>query len=119
MKPHLAADDIIEHFTRLPPEVDFLGRNEPHNHLGKALLLKFFQWAGRFPEGDRGGLARVDPAVLRPCESLWRVRPGHGGTHSFGEPSYDPGLTPLTRDLKKRSFFQVSLTHDTGPQARL
>ncbi len=52
MKPHLAIDDIIEHFTLLPPEVDFLGSNEPHNHLGKALLLKFFQWAGRFPEGE-------------------------------------------------------------------
>ena len=52
MKPHLAIDAIIEHFTLLPPEVDFLGSNEPHNHLGKALLLKFFQWAGRFPEGE-------------------------------------------------------------------
>ena len=33
-------DEIIEHFTLLPPEINFLGRNDPHNHLGKALLRK-------------------------------------------------------------------------------
>ncbi len=43
-------EDIIEHFTLLPPEIGFLGSNDPHNHLGKALLLKFFQKEGRFPE---------------------------------------------------------------------
>lgn len=43
-------DDIIEHFTLLPSEIRFLGSNDPHNHLGKALLLKFFQHQGRFPE---------------------------------------------------------------------
>ncbi len=34
----------------LPSELKFLGRNNPHNHLGKALLLKFFQHEYRFPE---------------------------------------------------------------------
>jgi hypothetical protein len=52
MKPHLDVEDIIIQFTILPPEIDFLGRNKPHNHLGKALLLKFFQTEGRFPEGE-------------------------------------------------------------------
>lgn len=42
-------DDIIEHFTLLPPEIHFLGSKAPHNRLGKALLLKFFQQEGRFP----------------------------------------------------------------------
>jgi hypothetical protein len=32
-------------------EFEFLGNNVPHNHLGKALLLKFFQYEYRFPEG--------------------------------------------------------------------
>jgi hypothetical protein len=27
-----------------------LGSSDRHNHLGKALLLKFFQYEGRFPE---------------------------------------------------------------------
>lgn len=43
-------DDILQHFTLLPEEVSFLGSNDPHNQLGKALLLKFFQHEGRFPE---------------------------------------------------------------------
>jgi len=50
MKQQWDVEEIIEHFTLLPPEVNFLGRNEPNNHLGKALLLKFFQYEGRFPE---------------------------------------------------------------------
>ena len=41
-------EDIIDHFTLLPPEISFLGSNDPHNHLGKALLLKYFQKGGRF-----------------------------------------------------------------------
>ncbi len=43
-------DKIIEQFTLLPAEFDFLGSNDPHNLLGKALLLKFFQQEYRFPE---------------------------------------------------------------------
>ncbi|MCP4357342.1 MAG: DUF4158 domain-containing protein, partial [Chloroflexi bacterium] len=43
-------DEIIEHFTLLPSEFNFLGCNHPHNHIGKALLLKFFQHEYRFPE---------------------------------------------------------------------
>ena len=44
-------DEIIEHFTLLSPEIEFLGSNDPHNQLGKALMLKFFQHEYRFPEG--------------------------------------------------------------------
>jgi hypothetical protein len=51
MMPHdWNTDEIIEYFTLLPSEIQFLGSNASHNHLGKALLLKFFQYAGRFPE---------------------------------------------------------------------
>ncbi len=50
MKQQWDVNDIIEQFTLLPPEIRFLGSSDPHNHLGKALLLKFFQHEGRFPE---------------------------------------------------------------------
>ena len=50
MKVYLNVDEIIGRFTLLPEEVSFLGSNDPHNQLGKALLLKFFQSEGRFPE---------------------------------------------------------------------
>lgn len=49
MKPYLDVEEIIAQLTILPPEIDFLGRNKPHNYLGKALPLKFFQAEGRFP----------------------------------------------------------------------
>ena len=60
IKPHLDVDEIIEHFTLLPPEIDFLGSNNSHNHLGKALVLKFFQSWGRFPEGEN----EFTPAIV-------------------------------------------------------
>ena len=50
MKQQWNVDEIIEHFTLLPPEISFLGSSDPHNHLGKAVLLKFFQNEGCFPE---------------------------------------------------------------------
>jgi len=53
-------DEIIEHFTLLPAEIQFLGRNDPHNHLGKAFLLKFFQHEYRFPEN----IAEVPQAII-------------------------------------------------------
>jgi hypothetical protein len=52
MKQDWDVEEIITHFTLLPGEVSFLGSNDPHNHLGKALLLKFFQHEGRFPESE-------------------------------------------------------------------
>lgn len=50
MKQEWDSYEMIEHFTLFPTELAFLGENAPHNHLGKALLLKFFQHEYRFPE---------------------------------------------------------------------
>ncbi len=33
------ADGVIENFTLSRAEINFLGSNDPHNQLGKALLL--------------------------------------------------------------------------------
>lgn len=52
MKEQWKIEEVIEEFTLLPPEIEWLGENEKHNHLGKAILLKFFQYEGRFPEGE-------------------------------------------------------------------
>jgi hypothetical protein len=43
-------NELIEHFTLPPTELQSLGMKDPHNQFGKALLLKFFQHEGRFPE---------------------------------------------------------------------
>lgn len=53
-------DEIIEYFTLLPSEFKFLGSSDPHNHLGKALLLKFFQREYRFPES----ISEIPDAII-------------------------------------------------------
>ena len=50
MKGDWSTDEVVEHFTLLPAEIEFLGSSDPHNQLGKAALLKFFEYEGRFPE---------------------------------------------------------------------
>jgi len=50
MKQEWTADEIIEHFTLLEDEQALITANAPQNKLGKALLLKFFQYEARFPE---------------------------------------------------------------------
>lgn len=71
MKMQWDVEEIIEHFTLLPPEVDFLGRNQPHNHLGKALLLKFFQYEARFPESN----LEIPQAIIEHIAQQLDVRP--------------------------------------------
>ncbi len=50
MKQDWTTDELIEHFTLLESEQEFVSANAPHNELGKALLFKFFQYEARFPE---------------------------------------------------------------------
>lgn len=60
MKREWTIDEIIEQFTLLGDEQKFVKANRPHNRLGKALLLKFFQYEARFPE-DR---SEIPPQVI-------------------------------------------------------
>ncbi len=50
MKQQWNIDELVEHFTLLPPELGRLGKDAAHNQLGKAILLKYFQYEWRFPE---------------------------------------------------------------------
>lgn len=43
-------ESIIEAYTLIPPEIDFLVRRRKGNRLAQALLLKYFQEHSRFPE---------------------------------------------------------------------
>ena len=52
MKQGWTINEIIEHFTLLEDEQEFIGINASRNKLGKALLLKFFQYEFRFPEDE-------------------------------------------------------------------
>jgi hypothetical protein len=50
MKHQWQIDELEAHFTLFPPELGLLGNEAPHNQLGKAILLKYFQHEGCFPE---------------------------------------------------------------------
>lgn len=49
MKRNWQPEELIEHWTLLPDELALLTNKTDHNRLGFALLLKFFQYAARFP----------------------------------------------------------------------
>jgi len=50
MKHQWQIDELEAHFNLFPPELGLLGNEAPHNQLGKAVLLKYFQHEGCFPE---------------------------------------------------------------------
>ena len=50
MQQHLTPQELAEHFTLLPHEQVLLAHRSGSNKLGIAVLLKYFQWEGRFPE---------------------------------------------------------------------
>ena len=49
MKRTWDIEELIEHFTLVPPELELLGNKSGATRLGFALLLKCFQLEGRFP----------------------------------------------------------------------
>ena len=50
MKTNWTVEELVQHFTLQADERDFLGLNDPHNQLGKAILLKVFQYEAQFPQ---------------------------------------------------------------------
>ncbi|RPJ70976.1 MAG: DUF4158 domain-containing protein, partial [Alphaproteobacteria bacterium] len=49
MKRIWELDDLVEHFTLLPNELELIGNKPDETKLGFAVLLKFFQYEVRFP----------------------------------------------------------------------
>lgn len=49
-KDAVITESIVEAYTLIPPEIDFLVRRRKGNRLAQALLLKYFQENNRFPE---------------------------------------------------------------------
>jgi len=50
MQRHWELDELVDHFTLLPPEVQLIREaRTAHNRLGFAVLLKCFLLEGRFP----------------------------------------------------------------------
>ncbi len=49
MKRSWQPEELIEHWTLIPTELNLLTKKTATNRLGIALLLKYFQYEGRFP----------------------------------------------------------------------
>lgn len=49
MKQNWDPEELIEHFTILPPERELIGTRTETVRAGFAVLLKFFQYQSRFP----------------------------------------------------------------------
>lgn len=47
---HTLGESIVDAYTLLPPEIDFIKRKNDYNRLAQAILLKYFQEYSRFPE---------------------------------------------------------------------
>jgi hypothetical protein len=50
MRQNFTPQELAEHFTLLPAEQELLANKTGANRLGFVVLLKYFQWEGRFPE---------------------------------------------------------------------
>ena len=66
MKRTWDIEELIEHFTLVPPELELLGNKSGATRLGFALLLKCFQLEGRFPTAKR---------PLRPADEIYNAKP--------------------------------------------
>jgi len=49
VKRNWEPDELIEHFTFLPNEMQQVGKKTGETRLGFAVLFKFFQYEARFP----------------------------------------------------------------------
>ena len=69
MKRNWQPEELIEHWTLIPTELDLLTKKTATNRLGIALLLKYFQYEGRFPTSK----AEVPSEVIRYIAQILKV----------------------------------------------
>ena len=71
MKRNWQPEELIEHWTLLPHELDLLTKKTAPNRLAIALLLKYFQYEGRFPLSK----AEIPSNAIRYVAELLKVSP--------------------------------------------
>ena len=71
MKRHWETEELVEHWTRMPPEVELLANKTGATRLGFAVLLKFFQREMRFPQSA----TEVPSVVVDYLAKQAKVRP--------------------------------------------
>ena len=63
MKRNWDLEELVEHWTLLPQELELLAYKTEANRYGFALLLKFFQYYGSFPQQK----LEISPQVIEYC----------------------------------------------------
>ena len=71
MKRSWQPEELIEHWTLIPTELDLLTKKTATNRLAIALLLKYFQYEGHFPTSK----AEIPSEVIRYVAQLLKVSP--------------------------------------------
>jgi hypothetical protein len=71
MQRHWQPEELIEHWTLLPAELELLTKKTVTNRLGIALLLKYFQYEGRFPTS----LTEIPHDAIRYVAKLLKISP--------------------------------------------
>jgi hypothetical protein len=74
MKRDWELQELIEEWTLVPRELERLGNKTGSTRLGYAVLLKFFQREGRFPDSR----AEISKAVLRYLSPVKAAESGTG-----------------------------------------
>ncbi len=71
MQRNWQPEELIEHWTLLPTELELLTKKTATNRLGIALLLKYFQYEGRFPTSP----AEIPRDAIRYVAELLKISP--------------------------------------------
>ena len=79
MKRHWETEELVEHWTLMPPEVELSANKTDATRLGFAVLLKFFQREMRFPQSA----AEVPPVVVDYLAKQVKVRPDQFQTYEW------------------------------------
>lgn len=79
MKRHWETEELVEHWTLMPPELELSANKTDATRLGFAVLLKFFQREMRFPQSA----AEVPPVVVDYLAKQVKVRPDQFQTYEW------------------------------------
>ena len=108
MKMTWAAEDLVEYFTIQSDEREFLGSNDPHNQLGKAVLLKYFQYEASFPTS----VSDIPRPIIEFLAQQLYLTPDDfdqyqwEGTRVSTAKRYEPGSVSVPRASKTSNLFR-------------
>jgi Domain of unknown function (DUF4158) len=99
-------EELVEHFTLLPQDMDLLANKTGPTRLGFAVLLKYFQYEARFPAAKQdvpkalvtylANQLNLSPELYETSPRPWEVFPriAQRGRWSFISSGFQPPLRP-------------------------